>query len=101
VKGISLKSDIQNASLTQNEDSHASKKTYVLFSLSWLQRTWQRFVQELASADEVKVWQKRDRYGNTYWKVYDPMTGKHFYSGSETDAIAWIEQLYRGQGIGN
>jgi hypothetical protein len=64
---------------------------------SWLQRGWQRLIQELTSTDELKVWEKCDRNGNTYWEAYDPMTGKHFYSGSEADMIAWMEQLYIGK----
>ncbi len=102
IKGVSLKSDTSNTSFTENsQDSHSSENPYSplptphsLCLWSWLQRVWQRLIQELTSADELKVWEKRDRKGNTYWEAYDPMTGKHFYSGSGADMIAWMEQLY-------
>ncbi|KAF3891342.1 hypothetical protein DA73_0400037590 [Tolypothrix bouteillei VB521301] len=66
-----------------------------------MQGRWQRLIQELASANELKVWQKCDRHGSTYWEAYDPITGKRYYSGSEADVIAWIEQLYVGKRIGS
>ncbi|MUG95477.1 hypothetical protein F7734_25180 [Scytonema sp. UIC 10036] len=100
MKGLSLKSDTPNTSFTKNlQDSHSSENPHSLL-LSWLQRTWQRLIQELASANELKVWEKRDRHGNTYWKAYDSITDKHFCSGSEADVIAWIEQVYTGKRIG-
>ncbi|MFN6528277.1 hypothetical protein [Nostoc sp. ChiSLP03a] len=57
---------------------------------------WENFVKKLlAEPNELQVWQKVDRHGNIYWQAYDPVTGKSFSSGSETDVSMWIEQLYR------
>ncbi|MEH1924449.1 hypothetical protein [Nostoc sp.] len=57
---------------------------------------WEKFVEKLLSnPNELQVWQKVDRQGNIYWQAYDPVTGKSFSSGSETDVSMWIEQLYR------
>ncbi|MEH1826943.1 MAG: hypothetical protein V7L22_16530 [Nostoc sp.] len=57
---------------------------------------WENFVKKLLSnPNELQVWQKVDRQGNIYWQAYDPVTGKSFSSGSQTDVCMWIEQLYR------
>ncbi|BAY31561.1 hypothetical protein NIES2107_34220 [Nostoc carneum NIES-2107] len=48
-----------------------------------------------ADPNELQVVQKSDRQGNTYWRAYDPATGKSFSSGSEADVSMWIEQLYK------
>nr|WP_085952854.1 hypothetical protein [Calothrix sp. PCC 7507] len=57
---------------------------------------WKNLLNNLlADPHELQVWQKVDRQGNTYWRAYDPITGKSFASGSEADVCMWIEQLYR------
>ncbi|MGF1939327.1 MAG: hypothetical protein RM347_034110 [Nostoc sp. ChiQUE02] len=61
-----------------------------------LHSLWKSFVKKLlADPNELQVWQKVDRHGNTYWQAYDPATGKSFSSGSQADICMWIEQLYR------
>jgi hypothetical protein len=55
----------------------------------------QKIGKFLRESQELQVWQKVDRNGNIYWRAYDPITGKSFTSGSESDIRAWIEQLYR------
>ena len=49
----------------------------------------------MASQNEPQVKQKRDRYGNSYWQVRDRRTNKSYTFGSDSEAIAWIEQCYR------
>lgn len=44
--------------------------------------------------NEPKIEFKRDRYGNSYWKVYDFPTNKSYAFGSEQDVRAWIENRY-------
>ncbi|WP_242063184.1 hypothetical protein [Nostoc sp. FACHB-892] len=62
----------------------------------FLHSIWKIFVKKLLlDSNELQVWQKVDRYGNTYWQAYDPATGKSFSSGSQADVCMWIEQLYR------
>ena len=43
---------------------------------------------------EPQIKQKRDRYGNAYWHVYDFSTNKSHAFGSEQDVRAWIEEQY-------
>ncbi|WP_434685543.1 hypothetical protein [Pseudanabaena minima] len=44
--------------------------------------------------EEIKVWQKIDRRGNSYWCVYDPKTGHSAHLGSEEEVMSWIESHY-------
>ena len=44
--------------------------------------------------EEVKVWQKTDRRGNSYWCVYDPKSGHSAHLGSEEEVMSWIERHY-------
>lgn len=44
--------------------------------------------------DEIKVWQKTDRAGKSYWCAYDPKTGHSSQFGSEIEVMRWIESRY-------
>ena len=44
--------------------------------------------------NEPIVKQKRDRYGNSYWHIYDFTTNKSYEFGSEQDVRSWIENRY-------
>ncbi|MGI2905261.1 hypothetical protein [Tolypothrix sp. VBCCA 56010] len=84
--------------------SENTEATSFLTSSSYnkfLHDLWQRLVDTLlTNSQELQVWQKVDRYGNIYWKAYDPVTGKSFMSGSEGDIRMWIEQLYQSSKYG-
>lgn len=45
-------------------------------------------------SNEPKIEFKRDRHGNSYWKVYDFTTNQSYAFGSEQDVRAWIENRY-------
>ncbi|MDJ0569137.1 MAG: hypothetical protein QNJ53_08810 [Pleurocapsa sp. MO_192.B19] len=44
--------------------------------------------------NEIKVWQKYDGIGNTYWLVFDPTTGYYSYFNSEQEVRIWLEERY-------
>ena len=71
--------------------------SFSTFSFSWkfLHGVWQKLVIILDNHQDLQVWHRVDRHGHTYWKAYDPVTGKSFSSGSEADICVWIEQRYR------
>ena len=48
----------------------------------------------IAQKNEPRIEQKRDRYGNLYWQVYDFTTNKSYAFGSDGDVRAWIENRY-------
>lgn len=45
-------------------------------------------------SDEPQIRQCTTAQG-TYWKVWDPATGKHLYLNTEDEVRQWIEQRYR------
>jgi hypothetical protein len=63
-----------------------------------IQKLWQSFCLRvynyLASAQELKVWQTRDRKGNVWWSAYNPRTQQSIHYLSEDEMRIWIEQHY-------
>jgi hypothetical protein len=43
---------------------------------------------------EPQIKQKRDRFGDCYWQVYDYTTNKFYEFGSEQDVRVWIENRH-------
>jgi len=77
---------------TSSLAAKSSKASFLLFAIC--KTIWQYFIRTITSNNEVQVWQKTDRYGNTYWQAYDPKTGKSTSLGSEAEMRIWIEQRY-------
>lgn len=55
---------------------------------------WHHLLCTLIESNEIQVWQKTDRYSNTYWQAYDPKTGESTSLSSEAEMRIWIEQHY-------
>ncbi|PIG92465.1 hypothetical protein [Gloeocapsopsis sp. IPPAS B-1203] len=53
-----------------------------------------RLFQALTSRDRLQVWQKKDRYGRSYWQAYDPVSDSKISLASEAEMRVWIEQRY-------
>ncbi|WP_439566398.1 hypothetical protein [Gloeocapsopsis crepidinum] len=53
-----------------------------------------RLLQALTSRDRLQVWQKKDRYGRSYWQAYDPVSDSKISLASEAEMRVWIEQRY-------
>lgn len=53
-----------------------------------------RLFRCLTSRDDIQVWQKKDRYGRSYWQAYDSATDKKISLASEAEMRIWIEQRY-------
>ncbi|MBI4779801.1 MAG: hypothetical protein HY785_00610 [Oscillatoriophycideae cyanobacterium NC_groundwater_1537_Pr4_S-0.65um_50_18] len=45
-------------------------------------------------SDEPRIWQKRDRFGEVYWHVYDPIRDRHFRFTTEQEVRQWLEQKF-------
>jgi hypothetical protein len=58
----------------------------------WLSNIWQFLVDILFQDNELKVWEKKDKQGNIYWKIYHPATGNTVYLASEQEARIWIDR---------
>jgi hypothetical protein len=54
----------------------------------------QRLRESFIGSNELRIWQSCDRFGNTWWHVYDPVTGKHSSVASEEELRIWIEKRY-------
>ncbi|MEP0807687.1 hypothetical protein [Coleofasciculus sp. FACHB-SPT9] len=63
---------------------------------SVLNSVWQRLVTFLTQEPEIKVWKKSDRFGNIWWEVYDPFSGRSATFGCEVDMLEWVEKRYYG-----
>ena len=48
----------------------------------------------VVNRNEPQIAQKRDRYGNLYWQVYDFNTNKSYSFGSDREVRAWLENRY-------
>jgi hypothetical protein len=62
--------------------------------LTWIHRVWLWLITMVSKQSELKVWQERDRFGATSWRVYDPTTGMTANLSSEQEVLAWIESRY-------
>lgn len=70
------------------------------------EKIWQRVINRVVAAikeylvmglmngSEPRISQKRDRYGNPFWQVYDPVTDCSDSFSSERDVMVWIEERY-------
>ena len=48
----------------------------------------------LINRNEPQIERKRDRFGNSYWQVYDYSTNKSYTFGSDREVRVWIEERY-------
>lgn len=62
--------------------------------LSGLSKLGKQLVIALTREPEPKIWQKTDRLGNTFWRVYDPLSGHSAILGSEAEVRSWLEERY-------
>lgn len=95
-------------------DSQHSSSDLIVFDgyqalprASWLGRLWQRLrkaaspdawiarLAELAygNSDPV-IEQRRDRQGNPYYLVYDPVSQEHHLFTTESEVRFWLEKRY-------
>ncbi|MGB8699721.1 MAG: hypothetical protein WCD18_09925 [Thermosynechococcaceae cyanobacterium] len=63
-------------------------------SASILNRIWNVFFEWVLSLDELKIYTLKNRFGETFWKVHDPRTGRRMSFGSETEVRAWLDKRH-------
>jgi hypothetical protein len=83
--------DEERIELLDDKDQERFKKAK---PLSVLNRIWQHLIAIFTKLPELQVKHRSDRFGNTWWEAYDPVTGRSASFGSETDMLAWIEARY-------
>ncbi len=47
-------------------------------------------------SDEPRIWQERDRSGNVWWYVYDPISRRSIQFPSEQELRRWLEKRFSG-----
>lgn len=82
-RSAGLEFDSQPAS-TQYSESHS-----LLMRLRTISRA---LIRWLTTQPELSVRQKVDRFGNSYWCVYDPVTQRRACLPSEEAVRIWIEE---------
>jgi hypothetical protein len=55
---------------------------------------WERLLTLFSGRKEPKIWRKRDRAGNWYFRVFDPVTGAIGVMDTEQDLRVWLEKRY-------
>lgn len=64
------------------------------FLFTTLKAIWRYSIRSLVGNNELQVLQKTDRYGMSYWRTYDPASGRSTVLGSQAEMRMWIEQRY-------
>lgn len=58
------------------------------------QRFWDWIYNVLMPNSEPKITQKRDRSGQEYYQVYDPISGNSKTFGSEMETRIWLDRRF-------
>ncbi len=74
------------------ETEQKAVKSSKVFSI--LNGFWQHLFVALANNQEPRIWHSTDRFGNTWWHGYDPVTERSTYQNSEQEIRAWLEERY-------
>lgn len=85
----------------QEKMSHSTVQTSSQSSnLShFLKQCWRLIRQLIEVNQEPKIWQQRNRYGEAFYRAYDPRSGRSTYCANEDEVRMWLEQLhYRNTG---
>jgi hypothetical protein len=59
---------------------------------NWIGTVGRSLKKHLKFGTEVHICTYCDRHGRTWWKIYDPFTGKIFQMESEEAVLQWLEQ---------
>lgn len=59
----------------------------------WL-HLWNSLIAPLMNRSEPRITQKRDRWGNTYYQVYDPVSGFSSAFHTEEEVRIWLDRRY-------
>lgn len=61
---------------------------------STMNKIWQGLLAAAAGGNEVRIWQARDRNGNTWWHGCDRATGRSTCAATDDEIRAWIDRRY-------
>ncbi|MEX0272247.1 hypothetical protein AB3R30_24305 [Leptolyngbyaceae cyanobacterium UHCC 1019] len=52
------------------------------------------FVESILRADELKIYQSKDRLGNVSWTIYDPFLDCRVVFNSEAEVRIWLDRRH-------
>lgn len=89
-------SDVRIVEIASSEKTTTIKRDRPGFSRwKWLISQWGNDLKTLfLSGSEPRVYLRRDRNGQSYLKIYDPVTRETVYCESQTEARAYLEKRY-------
>lgn len=77
------------------EPSRVSRLEKIKRLISSLKLNWlDRLARRIGAESEPQVWEKHDRHGHTFFKVYDPQSDRYLYLSSEDEVRVWLEERY-------
>ncbi|MFB2938725.1 hypothetical protein ACE1B6_26030 [Aerosakkonemataceae cyanobacterium BLCC-F154] len=79
------------------EISQTGFQNFKLKCFSWLVKFWGFLVEVCTKEPELKIVERKDRAGNTFYYIDDPMTDRSFYCASEEEVLIWLERRYYQQ----
>lgn len=79
---------------TISHKSAQSTKDLLVHGSAWVKSLGNSLLHFLTAEPELKVWQKTDSSGHSYWCAYDPYTQRSTTQATESEMRAWIEDRY-------
>jgi hypothetical protein len=73
------------------EGTQASRRS---FHMPGFEQIWNLLLKAFANSSEPQIYQKHDRHGNMYFKVYDPVTRQFGTFTTEQEVRVWLDQRY-------
>lgn len=55
---------------------------------------WRKNLIDFDPNYEPKISERKDRYGNTYFRIYDPINDRFIYLNSEEEVRYWLDKRY-------
>lgn len=72
---------------------HTASGTAVKTPSAW-NRFWEAVIKRLTPSSEPKIVQKHEPNGNSYYQVYDPVTGNSKTFNSELETRVWLDRRF-------
>ncbi|MBD2463475.1 hypothetical protein H6G89_20945 [Oscillatoria sp. FACHB-1407] len=75
-------------------ESPATSGSFQQGVIEVVQRAWMSFWNAMATQDEPQFKERRDRRGQPYWQVYDPVADRTFHLDSLQTVLEWLENRH-------
>lgn len=77
----------------KNQSSRLRKVSHSLNRIL-LNALWKTILHSTLRSREPKIWEKRDRNGNSYWVAYNPANNCTTTFSSEQGVRVWLDERY-------